>query len=132
MTSLTVFIWGYDGWGASTRQLKAAVDTVEASRGYEPPYFVDLRISRSVRVEGFKEAAFVKVVSRRDVTNGSLPWGMTAQRHVRDRASRFMNQRLPKSFWALPYVGWPGGSGLSCSVSARCRASRGAMIDATA
>lgn len=64
MTSLTVFTWGYDGWGASTRQLKAAVDTVEASRGYEPPYFVDLRISRSVRAEGFKEAAFEKVVSR--------------------------------------------------------------------
>lgn len=63
MTSLTIFTWGY-GWGSSTRQLKGAVDAVEASRGFEPPYFVDLRISRSVRAEGFREAAFEKLVGK--------------------------------------------------------------------
>ena len=62
MTSLTMFTWGYDGWGSSTRQLKEAVDAVERVRGFEPPYFVDLRISRSVRAEGFKENAFEKVL----------------------------------------------------------------------
>ena len=64
MTSLTIFTWGYDGWGSSTRQLKDAVDTVEQGRGFEPPYFVDLRISRSVRAEGFRENAFEKVLGR--------------------------------------------------------------------
>lgn len=64
MASLTVFTWGYDGWGSSTRQLKAAVDAVESHRGFEPPYFVDLRISRSVRAEGFRENAFEKTVGK--------------------------------------------------------------------
>lgn len=52
------------GWGSSTRQLKEAVDAVEQARGFEPPYFVDLRMSRSVRAEGFKQKAFEKVVGR--------------------------------------------------------------------
>lgn len=64
MASLTVFTWGYGGSGSSTSQLKAAVDAVEGDRGYEPPYFVDLRVSRSVRAEGFRENAFEKVVGR--------------------------------------------------------------------
>jgi hypothetical protein len=64
MTFLTIFTWGYDGWGSSTRQLKVAVDAVEGGRGFEPPYFVDLRISRSVRAEGFRENAFEKTVGR--------------------------------------------------------------------
>src|ERR1051325_10056314 len=64
MMHLTIFTWGYDGWGSSTRQLKVAVDAVEGGRGFEPPYFVDLRISRSVRAEGFRENAFEKTVGR--------------------------------------------------------------------
>jgi hypothetical protein len=52
MTSLTMFTWGYDGWGSSTRQLKEAVDAVEQARGFEPPCFVDVRISRGVWAEG--------------------------------------------------------------------------------
>ena len=64
MTSLTMFTWGYGGWGSSTRQLKEAVDAVEQARGFDPPYFVDLRIRRSGRAEGFKENAFEKAVGR--------------------------------------------------------------------
>src|SRR5579883_3229098 len=64
MASLTMFTWGYDGWGSSTRQLKEAVDAVEQERGFDPPLFVDLRISRSVRAEGFRENAFEKAVGR--------------------------------------------------------------------
>lgn len=64
MTSLTMFTWGYDGWGSSTRQLKEAVDAVERGRDFEPPYFVDLRISRSVRAEGFRENAFERTVGK--------------------------------------------------------------------
>ena len=64
MTSLTMFTWGYGGWGSSTRQLKEAVDAVEHARGFDPPYFVDLRIRRSVRAEGFRENAFEKTVGK--------------------------------------------------------------------
>jgi hypothetical protein len=64
MVSLTMFTWGYDGWGSSTRQLKVAVDAVERERDFESPYFVDLRMSRSVRAEGFRENAFEKVLGR--------------------------------------------------------------------
>lgn len=44
--------------------MKRAMDTVERARGYSPPYFVDLRMSRSVRATGFREAAFEQTVGR--------------------------------------------------------------------
>lgn len=55
---LTLFSWGYEGWGNWTDQLVTAVDAVEASRGWGPPMFVDVRASRSVRAEGFRDKAF--------------------------------------------------------------------------
>jgi hypothetical protein len=38
------------------------MDAVEAERGFEPPLFVDIRISRSVRAEGFSGTAFEETV----------------------------------------------------------------------
>jgi len=32
MKPITIFSWGYDGWGTSTKQLLEAVDAVEESR----------------------------------------------------------------------------------------------------
>ena len=64
MTRLTMFSWGYWGWGSSTRQLKQAVDAVERSRGYKPPYFVDVRLRRSGRAVGFVGTRFEKVVGK--------------------------------------------------------------------
>lgn len=58
MEPLTLFTWGYWGWGTATDQLIQAVDAVEAARGYRPPLFVDIRISRSVRAPGFNGRAF--------------------------------------------------------------------------
>jgi len=55
---LTLFSFGYYGWGNSTPQLVQAVDAVERSRGYEPPVFVDIRIRRAVRAVGFSGNAF--------------------------------------------------------------------------
>lgn len=54
----TLFSWGYWGWGNATRQLVQAVDAIEAARGFQPPVFVDVRISRSVRAIGFNGNAF--------------------------------------------------------------------------
>lgn len=62
METLTLFSWGYWGWGSATKQLIQAVDAVETSRGYKPPIFVDIRISRSVRAAGFRERAFEQTI----------------------------------------------------------------------
>lgn len=55
---ITLFTWGYEGWGNWTDKLVEGVDAVERSRGWEPPLFVDIRASRKVRAEGFREHAF--------------------------------------------------------------------------
>ena len=55
---VTLFSWGYEGWGNWTDKLVEAVDAVEKARGYGPPLFVDIRASRKVRAEGFREHAF--------------------------------------------------------------------------
>jgi hypothetical protein len=62
MVPITLFSWGYWGWGTSTEQLVHGVDAAERWRGFEPPVFVDIRISRSVRAPGFRDAAFEQVV----------------------------------------------------------------------
>lgn len=55
---ITMFSFGYWGWGSSTEELVKAADAVERSRGYKPPIFVDIRISRSVRAPGFNGNTF--------------------------------------------------------------------------
>lgn len=64
MEPLTLFTWGYWGWGTATNQLIRAVDEVEASRGYQPPMFVDVRLSRSVRAPGFNGRAFENALGK--------------------------------------------------------------------
>jgi hypothetical protein len=59
---LTLFSFGYWGWGNSTQKLVEAMDTIERSRGFGPPIFVDIRIKRSVRAVGFNGAAFEKLL----------------------------------------------------------------------
>jgi hypothetical protein len=59
---ITLFTWGYWGWGNATDRLVGAVDSVEAARGCAPPLFVDVRLSRSVRAPGFRERAFEQTV----------------------------------------------------------------------
>lgn len=56
--SLSLFSWGYKGWGNATDKLVEAVDAVERSRGRSPPVFVDVRARRGGRAEGFKENTF--------------------------------------------------------------------------
>lgn len=61
-TRITMFSWGYYGWGSATEQLLQAVDVVEESRGFEPPIFVDIRLKRQVRAAGFRDNAFEKLL----------------------------------------------------------------------
>ena len=62
MAAVTLFSFGYHGWGNATDKLIEAVDAVEVSRGFDPPLFVDTRIRRSVRAVGFNGAAFEKLL----------------------------------------------------------------------
>ena len=63
---LTLYSFGYWGWGNATEQLVAAVDAVDRRRGFRPPLFVDIRIRRNVRAVGFRDDAFkVRFGSRR-------------------------------------------------------------------
>ena len=59
---ITIFKWGYDGWGNATKTLVRSVDAIERARGYESPIFVDIRYSRSVRAIGFRDHAFEKLL----------------------------------------------------------------------
>jgi hypothetical protein len=62
---LTLFTWGYWGWGGSTRstcKLVQAVDITEKKRGYKPPMFVDIRLRRSGLAKAFVGNAFERVV----------------------------------------------------------------------
>ncbi len=59
---ITLFSFGYWGWGTSTAQLVQAFDALERSRGFNPPVLVDVRISRSVRAPGFINRALEKLV----------------------------------------------------------------------
>jgi hypothetical protein len=60
-----LFSWGYWGWGTATSRFVDAADTVEAARGFTPPLFVDIRISRSVRAPGFRERVFEQTVGEK-------------------------------------------------------------------
>jgi hypothetical protein len=59
---VTLFSWGYYGWGSHTKELVEAVDAVEKERGFKPPIFVDIRIRRTVRAAGFSGSAFEKLL----------------------------------------------------------------------
>jgi hypothetical protein len=61
---LTLFSWGYWGWGNATNELVQAVDAGEAMRGFGPPIFVDIRIRRNVRAKGFTGDTFERTVGR--------------------------------------------------------------------
>src|ERR1035438_1266730 len=67
MKTITIFSWGYYGWGNATNYLDKAVNAVESGRGFEPPIFVDIRIRRAVRAPGFKGPAFEKLLGERHV-----------------------------------------------------------------
>lgn len=59
---IEAFMWGYWGWGGSTRELVDAFDAAERQRGYDTPAFVDIRIRREVRAAGFRGDTFGKLL----------------------------------------------------------------------
>ena len=61
---LTLFSWGYWGWGSTTHELIRAVDATERQRGFKPPIFFDIRANRSVRAAGFRGDTFEQMLPR--------------------------------------------------------------------
>jgi hypothetical protein len=72
VTRTTLFSFGYWGSGSATRALVDAVNDAEAQRGFDPPLWVDIRISRAVRAAGFRDNAFEKLLGRRYLHMQSL------------------------------------------------------------
>jgi hypothetical protein len=62
MMALTIFSWGYWGWGNATKELVRSFDLAEEMRGFKPPIFVDCRIRRQGRAKGFVGDAFRDLV----------------------------------------------------------------------
>jgi hypothetical protein len=61
---LTLFTWGYWGWGNATSEFVRAADTMERERGFKPLIFVDIRFRRTVRAKGFSGSAFEKLLAK--------------------------------------------------------------------
>jgi hypothetical protein len=55
---LTLFSWGYSGWGNAASELVRAVDATERNRGFKPPVFFDIREQRKDRAKDFRDDAF--------------------------------------------------------------------------
>jgi len=60
--TITLFSFGYWGWGNATERLVAAIDAAERARGFHPPVFVDIRLRRQGRARGFVGSAFRDLV----------------------------------------------------------------------
>ena len=64
MAQLSLFTFGYWGWGSETPLLLDVTAAVEQARGFAPPCFVDIRASRSVRAAGFRDSALEKLAGK--------------------------------------------------------------------
>ena len=62
MKKITIFSWGYWGWGSTADKFVKSVNALEASRGFEPPIFIDIRLSRAARAKNFSGSSFEKLV----------------------------------------------------------------------
>jgi hypothetical protein len=60
--NVTLFSWGYWGWGNATERLVEAFDKTEKSREFRSPLFVDARLRRQGRAKGFVGNAFRDLV----------------------------------------------------------------------
>ena len=61
---LTIFTFGYWGWGGATSELIRAINTAERRKGFSTPVFFDIRLKRSVRAKGFRADAFERLLPR--------------------------------------------------------------------
>jgi hypothetical protein len=78
---ITLFSWGYWGWGNATGSCVEAADATERARGFRKPIFVDTRLRRHARAKGFVGNAFRDLVGEsryrwiRDLGNLAIATG---------------------------------------------------------
>ena len=147
MASLTIFSWGYDGWGNATDGLVRAVDAVERSRGFKPPLFVDIRIRRGARAVGFRERAFEEKVGfdrylwMNDLGNEAIETGVSGIVIKNPRAAEILltlaieNIKRPRRIIFFCSCGWPVYPDGTChrvpvaQLLIRAAARRGVAVD---
>lgn len=61
-SKITLFTFGYEGWGNHTKELVSNMDRSERMAGRAPPLFVDIRFRRAVRAKGFVSNRFGNLV----------------------------------------------------------------------
>jgi hypothetical protein len=87
-------MFGYWGWGTSTKQLTESTDAVEKQRGFAPPVFVDIRIHRNSQAVGFKNDALKSVVGEdryqwmSDLGNEAVLPGSTSHKRIQIRSPK--------------------------------------------
>ena len=126
MKPVTIFSWGYWGWGNATHQLKEVVDAVEKARGFKPPLFVDIRFKRQGRAPGFVGDRFADVLGGGDrryihmVDLGNANIGSRKRRRVKisnpSAATSLLKLALVRArenqrlifFCACPWPRWDG------------------------
>ena len=64
-SKITLFTFGYWGWGNHTEELLATIDERERKAGCSPPVFVDIRFNRAVRAKGFNGDNFKEIVGEK-------------------------------------------------------------------
>ena len=64
-SKITLFTFGYEGWGNHTKELVSNIDRAERIAGHAPPLFVDIRFRRAVRAKGFVSNRFGDLLGSR-------------------------------------------------------------------
>jgi len=88
----TLFSWGYWGWGNATGQLVEATNAAEHARGFKPPIFVDIRLRRQGRAQGFVSKRVLQSCGPSRAIIGckiSQPSDSDRQQRCRDQGSLF-------------------------------------------
>lgn len=109
---VTVFSWGYYGWGTHGKDLLRLTAAVEAARGFTPPPFVDIRARRTVRARDFNGEAL------RDLAGPCYTWIKDLGNQAilgRGKKKGSSGPQLPTSYWILPWNATGAGSVSSSS-----------------
>lgn len=61
---LTAYTWGYWGWGTQIEHFLEAAEVHEATAGFGPPAFADVRLQRTGRAPAFRGNALEDVVGK--------------------------------------------------------------------
>lgn len=141
---ITMFSWGYYGWGTHGKDLLRLSAAVEQGRGFKPPVFVDIRAQRSGWARDFKGPTFERMARSRykwmrdlgnqrviDRSNGIEIRRPAAVEDLLDLAIQCAKSRQRIIFFCS--CGWPAGCHRAHVADLLLRAARrrGVALDVT-